>query len=150
MVCDFCGKEYGHGQGFHGARYKAKHFCSQDCYEKFVNMKSAPKPPVNFKPEPKTDRRKFTDYIQDWTNDKANWPWLMKQAKDIQQEFELDWKTMYQVLKYCREYEDIDWNMEYGLYQFFPKYIKPMQDFTKAILQAKAMELIDDEVQYVP
>lgn len=113
-------------------------------------MKSAPKPPVNFKPQYGSDRRKFTDYIQAWTDDKANWQWVMKQAKDIQEQYELDWKTMYQVLKYCKEYEMLNWNMEYGLYQFFPKYIKPMKDFTETIFKFKNEEYLEDEYYIVP
>lgn len=149
MICDVCNKEYNRGQGFHGSKYKSIHFCSQECYDKFVKIKIAPKPPINYKPAKGTDRRKFTDYIQEWTDDKVNWQWIMKQAKDIQEEYEIDWKIMYHVLKYCREYEDIDWNMEYGLYQFFPKYIKPMQDFSNAIIAFKTMQFTEDETQVI-
>lgn len=149
MTCTVCGKEYGKGKGFHGAKYKSIHFCCQDCYDRFVKMKNAPKPPVNYKPVQGTDRRKFTDYVQEWTNDKVNWQWIMKQAKDIQEEYELNWKQMYHVLKYCKEYEDMDWNIEYGLYQFFPKYIKPTEDFANAILATKSMQFVEDEIQII-
>lgn len=141
MKCDWCGTEYGKGEGFHGVKYKSGHFCSQDCYESYVKMKSTPKPPVNFKPEVGTERRKFTDYIQDWIGD-ANWAWLMKQAKDIQDEYELNWKDMYLTLKYCKEYEEVEWNKQYGLYQFFPRYIQPMRDF---ISEAKAFKEISED-----
>lgn len=149
MKCEVCGTEYGKGEGFHGTKYKAVHFCCQDCYDRFIKMKSAPKPTINYKPQKGSDRRKFTDYVQMLTENKANWQWLMKQAKDIQDEYEIDWQTMYRTLKYAHEYEDAEWKMEYGLYQFFPKYIKPMQEFTEAIMSAKQIENTEDEINYV-
>lgn len=149
MKCDTCGKEYGRGQGFHGAKYKQFHFCSQDCYEKYCKIKNAPKPPTNFKPEKGSDRRKFTDYIQEWTNNQVNWQWLMKQAKDISEEYELNWYEMYMVLKYCKTYEELDWNLEYGLYQFFPKYIEPMRIFLNNIQNLKQISLEEEETYIV-
>lgn len=147
--CDVCGTEYERGKGFHGAKYKQAHLCSQDCYERYLKLKSTPKPPANFKSVKGTERRVLTDYIQDWTNDMVNWAWVMKQAKDIQEEYELTTMEMYGVLKYCKEYEGLDWNMEYGLYQFFPRYIKPMREFTKKIKQMKNTELKEDEIKYI-
>lgn len=133
MTCDVCGIEIPKGQRYQGNKYKSLHFCSENCWKRYCAIKTKPKAVVNFKPEHGSDRRTFTDYIQDWTNDNVNWPFIMKQAKDIQEEYELDWHTMYMVLKYCRVYEGLEWNLEYGLYQFFPKYIKPTEDFRETI-----------------
>lgn len=149
ITCICCGKKFIKGTNYKGEKYKNLKFCSKDCYDKFIKMKSAPKSPVNYKPEKGSERRKFTDYIQSWVGN-INWAYIMKQAKDIQEEYKLDWTTMYKVLKYCREYEELEWNLEYGLYQFFPKYIKLMQDFSQAILQNKNNDFIEeDEIIYI-
>lgn len=139
MKCAVCGKEYNKGEGFKGGKYKSLHFCSQDCFERYCKIKSAPKPPVNYKPQPNTDRRKYTDYIQDWTGDNVNWAYIMKQSKDIQEEYELNFHDMFLVLKYCREYEQLEWNYDWGLYQFFPKYILYMRNFQKSLKENKEL-----------
>lgn len=148
MKCCICDKEIARGKKFQGTRYQNYNFCSEACYEKFIKLKSAPKPKANYKPQKGSPRRKFTDYIQEWTNDMVNWQWIMKQAKDIQEEYELDWPEMYYVLKYCREYEMLEWDLEWGLYQFFPKYIEPTQEFIDTINQAKALAKEDLEDEY--
>lgn len=148
MNCCVCGKEIPKGARFQAPKYKSYHFCCEECYERFVKLKSAPKPKVNYIPQRGTERRKFTDYIQEWTNDTANWQWLMKQAKDIQEEYELNWQEMYLVLKYCREYEGVEWLPEFGLYQFFPRYIEPTRNFIRAVNSVKALAQEDLEDEY--
>ena len=149
MTCDVCSKEILRGQRYQGNKYKSLHFCSEDCFKKYCSIKSKPKAVVNFKPEKGTSRRKFTDYIQDWTDDKINWPMAMKQAKDIQEEYELSWHDMLMVLKYAREYDNYVWDLNYGLYQVFPKYIEPTQDFVNAINKAKNTEIPEEETYVV-
>ena len=72
MKCCICDKEIARGKKFQGTRYQNYNFCSEACYEKFIKLKSAPKPKVNYKPQKGSPRRKFTDYIQEWTNDMVN------------------------------------------------------------------------------
>lgn len=105
----------------------------------------------NYKPKKGTDRRKVTDYIQDWWPWEPNWPWLMKQLKDVMDDNNLEYNDVYLVLKYCREYEGLELNPEFGLYQFFPKYIEPTQEFIDTINQAKALaeEDLEDEYEVV-
>ncbi len=146
MTCDVCYKEIPRGQRYQGNKYKSLHFCSEDCFKKYCSIKSKPKPLVNFKPEKGTDRRKFSDYIQEWTNDRANWPLIMKQAKDIQEEYELDWYEMYLVCKYARVYEGVEWDFNYGLGQIFPRYIKPCMEFREAINHAKSVEIPNEQI----
>lgn len=145
MNCDVCGKEILRGQRYQGDKYKSLHFCSEECFKRYCKLKSKPKPLVNFKPEQGSDRRKFTDFIQEWTNDTANWPFLMKQAKDIQEEYDLDWNEMYLVCKYAKVYEGVEWDYQYGLGQIFPKYIKPCQDFRESIRQAKEQNVPEEQ-----
>ena len=116
MTCDVCGKEIPRGQRYQGNKYKSLHFCCEDCFKRYTKLKTKPKPIINYKPEKGTDRRKFTDFIQEWTDDKANWPYLMKQAKDIQEEYDLDWHTMYLVCKYAKNYENS--NTDYFTWSF--------------------------------
>lgn len=146
MKCCVCDKEILRGQKFQSPKYKSYYFCSENCYEKFIRLKSAPKPPINFKPLPNTNRRKFSDYIQEWTNDWANWPLVMKQAKDIQEEYELDWYEMYLVCKYARVYEGVEWDFNYGLGQIFPRYIKPCMEFRETINRAKSVEIPNEQI----
>lgn len=149
MNCDVCSKEIPRGKRYQGNKYKSLHFCSEDCWKKYCAIKSKPKAVVNFKPEKGTSRRKFTDYIQDWTDDKVNWPSIMKQAKDIQEEYELDWNEMYLVCKYAKLYEGHVWDLKYGLGQIFPKYIKPAKDFVNAINKIKNTEIPEEETYVV-
>lgn len=94
-------------------------------------------------------QRMFTDYIQDWVGD-VNWAWIIRQAKAIKKEYAIDFNFMRMVLKYCKEYEELDWDLEYGLYQFFPRYIKPTQEFCEQITRMKKMDFdCEDEVYIV-
>ena len=149
MNCDVCSKEIPRGKRYQGNKYKSLHFCSEDCWKKYCAIKSKPKAVVNFKPEKGTSRRKFTDYIQDWTDDNVNWPAIAKQAKDIQEEYELDWNEMYLVCKYAKLYEGHVWDLKYGLGQIFPKYIKPAKDFVNAINKIKNAEIPEEETYVV-
>lgn len=145
MTCDVCGKEIQRGKRYQGNKYKSLHFCSEECFKRYSKLKSKPKPRVNYKPEKGTDRRKFTDFIQEWTDDKANWPYIMKQAKDIQEEYDLDWHSMYLICKYAKIYESVEWDFKYGLGQIFPKYIQPCLSFIKDIQNAKNIEIPKQE-----
>ena len=137
--CSYCGADIPKGQSYCGNKYTSLRFCSEEHFTQYVKIKTKPKPPVNFKPQQGTDRRKFTDYIQEWCETEPRWEWLMKQAKDIQEEYGLDWEEMYLVLKYCRVYEGVEWDMQWGLYQFFPKYIQPMREFKQQCQEAREM-----------
>ena len=146
MTCILCGVEIPRGKRYQGDKYKNLHFCSEDCFKRYCKIKSAPKPLINFKPEKGTDRRQFTDYIQEWTNDEVNWQWIMKQAKDIQEEYDIDWHEMYLVCKYARVYEGVEWDFNYGLGQIFPRYIQPCTEFREAIQKAKSVEIPNEQI----
>ena len=70
----------------------------------------------------------------------------MKQAKDIQEEYEIDWYEMYLVCKYAHVYEGVEWDYHYGLGQIFPRYIQPCREFREAIQKAKLVEIPTDDV----
>lgn len=152
MKCKVCNKEIGHGQRYKTETLTSVYFCSKECYENYLarpKTKPKTKPKTDYKPKPGSQRRRFTDYLQDWTDDRINWPMAMKQAKDIQEEYELSWHDMLMVLKYAREYDNYTWDLNYGLYQVFPKYIKPTQDFVDSINKNKNTEVPEEETYVV-
>lgn len=163
MICSICGKEY--EKGYKGPRFQNEKFCSEECYLQRKPKRgpgSLPKPrtlthtklsteelKAVYKPDKGSMRRKLTDYIQDWWPWEPNWQWITKQIKDICDEYELTYEDMYYVLKYCKEFEDVELNPEYGLYQFFPRYIEPTQSFRKSVVEAKQKaQEIDMEETY--
>lgn len=147
MVCVMCAKEIERGKGFKSPRYKAEHFCCEDCYNRFVKMKSMPRPPINYKPAPESSRRKLTDLLQIIYGDDANWGWLSNQIKDIEQEFGISDDELRLTIKYALEYELYEPELEFGLRQFI-KFITPSQIFAKTIINNReiASNLSDDEV----
>lgn len=149
MKCAICSKEIPRGKRYQGDKYKSVHLCSEECFKKYCEIKTKPKPLVNFKPEKGSNRRIFTDYIQEWTDNKVNWSWLMKQAKDIQEEYDIDWYSMYLVCKYARKYEEVEWDNQYGLGQIFPRYIEPCQEFMNKIKENKNIQIEDDKINVI-
>ena len=141
-ICKVCGKEIPYGKSYKGEHFKNEKFCSAECYTERLNASTklnppAQKPKINYKPPKKSDRRKVTDYIQDWWPYEPNWAFLMTQLKAIMDEYELSYIDVLLILKYCREYEQIELDPTYGLYQFFPKYIEPTRQFIEDIDNAK-------------
>lgn len=147
MNCIMCNTEIPKGKRFQSPRYKAEHFCSEDCYNRFVKMKSAPRPPINYKPAQGSERRKLTDLIQELYGEGANWAWLTSQIKDLKEEFDLTDNDLRLTIKYAIEYEGYEPELAYGLRQFI-KFITPAQEFAKTINYNReiAQDLEDDDV----
>lgn len=138
MKCTCCDKEYKRGRGYKGEHYANLHFCSEECYNKYCSSRN----------EENQSRKLLTDFIQDWTQDMVNWQLIMKQVKEVQNEYNLKYRDIYQILKYCRYYEELDWNLEYGLRQFInPKYIDATLTFATALNANKKVVL--DEPTYL-
>ncbi len=91
------------------------------------------------------DRRKVTDLIQSMWGEDANWKLLTAQLRNIMKEYKLTHKDVYYVLKYCKDYEQVVIDEEYGLYQLFPKYIDIVTRFREKLTQNKvqAQEIKD-------
>lgn len=83
------------------------------------------------------DRLKVTDLIQEMWGEDANWKLLTAQLKNIMKEYELTHKDVYYVLKYCKDYEQVVIDDEYGLYQLFPRYIQATEEFRAKLAEAK-------------
>lgn len=85
----------------------------------------------------KKDRRKVTDLIQSMWGEDANWKLLTAQLKNIMKEYNLTHRDVYYILKYCKDYEQVVIDGDYGLYQLFPKYIDATQMFRAKLTEAK-------------
>lgn len=85
----------------------------------------------------KKDRLKVTDLIQSMWGEEANWRLLTAQLKSIMKEYDLTHKDVYYILKYCKDYEQVVIDGEYGLYQLFPKYIQITEDFRIKLAEAR-------------
>lgn len=140
-TCKICGAEIPRGKAYKGDRFKNERFCSEACYQvRCSNAQRTPKGQANPKPktvQPPSDRRKVTDLIQSMWGEDANWKLLTAQLKNIMKEYDLTHKDVYYILKYCRDYEQVVINGEYGLYQLFPRYIDATQKFRAKLAEAK-------------
>lgn len=85
----------------------------------------------------KVDRCKVTDLIQSMWGEDANWKLLTAQLKNIMKEYDLTHKDVYYILKYCKDYEQVVIDGDYGLYQLFPKYIDATQIFRDKLAKTK-------------
>ena len=85
----------------------------------------------------KKDRRKVTDLIQEIWGESANWKLLTAQLKNIMHDYKLDYKDVYYVLKYSVCYEQVVVDKEFGLGQFFPRFIEPTEKFRQKLAEAK-------------
>ena len=104
-ICKVCGKEIPYGKSYKGEHFKNEKFCSAECYTERLNASTrlhstTSKPKPNYKPPKKSDRRKVTDYLQDWWPYEPNWAFLMTQLKTIMDEYELSYVDVLLILKY--------------------------------------------------
>ena len=141
--CKQCQRDIERGKAYHGEKYKSYPFCSEECYKAFVENKSKPK-------QVDSSKRKLTDYINELWNGQVNWPFICKQIKNLCEDYGLDYKQLYMVLKYAVVYEDYVVDPQFGLLQFV-KFIQPSQEFANQILKNResAEDLPDEEIVYV-
>ena len=83
------------------------------------------------------DRRKVTALIPSMWGEDANWQLLTAQLTNTMNEYDLTPTAVYYILKYCKDYEQVVIDGEYGLYQLFPKYIDATQMFRAKLAEAK-------------
>lgn len=133
MVCEVCGAEYGVRQGFKGDRFKPVHFCSEECYNKFVEAKDT------------TPFMLLKDYINSIYPEPEliPWDWIIKQIKSIKKVYDIDEADIRLAIKYAVEFEDYQVDQNLGLGQFIPRYLQPSQEFADSIKESrkKAKEL---------
>lgn len=142
-VCCICEKIIKRGQRFKSPRYKNLSFCSEPCYNQYLASKQKPK-------TTSSSLDKLKSYINDLWQGQVNWPFMMRQIKNVKEEYNIDDKDIRLMLKYAIEYEGAKVNPEYGLLQFV-QYLQPSQEFAKDILRNRelAKNIEDDEVEWV-
>lgn len=85
----------------------------------------------------KKDRKKVTDLMQSIWGENANWKLLTAQLKNIMKEYKLEYMDVYYILKYSVCYEQVAVDKEFGLGQFFPRFIEPTEKFRQKLAEAK-------------
>lgn len=141
--CYICGTEIPRGQRYKSPRYKSIPVCSEDCYNVLLEQKAN-----TTKAEPYPGYNKLTDYIKDkWGgSENVNWMLTHKQIKHLVEKQAMSCNEIRMVLKYAIEIEGECVDVEYGLGQFFPKYIDPCMKFVEQINRAKELaESMEDE-----
>ena len=141
-VCCICEKIIKRGQRFKWPRYKNLSFCSESCYNQYLASKQQPKPSSSLD--------KLKAYINDLWQGEVNWPFMMRQIKNLKEECGVSDNDIRMMLKYAVEYEDVKVDLDYGLLQFI-QYLQPSQEFAEEIRknQALAESMEDDEVEWV-
>ena len=141
--CYICGTEIPRGQRFKSPRYKNLSFCSESCYNQYLASKKQPQTKSN-------SLDKLKAYINDLWQGQVNWPFMMRQIKNLKEEYNVNDMDIRLMLKYAVEYEGVKVNPEYGLLQFI-QYLQPAKEFAEDILRNKelAESMKDDEVEWV-
>ena len=140
--CYICGTEIPRGQRYKSPRYKNISFCSESCYNQYLASKQQPKPSSSLD--------KLKAYIIDLWQGEVNWPFMMRQIKNLKEECGVSDNDIRMMLKYSVEYEGVKVDLDYGLLQFI-QYLQPSQEFAEEIKknQALAESMEDDEVEMV-
>lgn len=141
--CYICQAEIPRGQRFKSPRYKNLSFCSEACYNQHLASKQQPKPKSS-------SLDKLKSYINDLWQGQVNWPFMMRQIKNLKEECGVSDNDIRMMLKYAIEYEGVKVDLDYGLLQFI-QYLQPSQEFAEEIRknQALAESMEDDEVEVV-
>ena len=142
MTCAVCNKEILRGQCYKSPRYKNYRFCSEECYNQFLAFKQQPKPSSSLD--------KLKTYINDLWQGEVNWPFMMRQIKNLKEECGVSDNDIRMMLKYAVEYEGAKADVDYGLLQFI-QYLQPSQEFAQEIRKNRALaeSMEDDEIEVV-
>ena len=140
--CIVCQSLIPRGQRFKSPRYKNLSFCSETCYNQYLASKQQPKSSSSLD--------KLKAYINDLWQGQVNWPFMMRQIKNLKEECGVSDNDIRMMLKYAVEYEGVKVDLDYGLLQFI-QYLQPSQEFAEEIRknQALAEGMEDDEVEVV-
>lgn len=141
-TCIVCQSLIPRGQRFKSPRYKNLAFCSEACYNQYLASKQQPKPPSSLD--------KLKAYINDLWQGEVNWPFMMRQIKNLKEECGMSDNDIRMMLKYAVEYEGVKVDLDYGLLQFI-QYLQPAKEFAEEIRknQTLAESMEDDVVEWV-
>ena len=140
--CVICNQSIPRGQRYKSPTHKSLSFCSEGCYNQYLASKQQPKPSSSLD--------KLKAYINDLWQGQVNWPFMMRQIKNLKEEYNVDDNGIRMMLKYAVEYEGVKVNPEYGLLQFI-QYLQPAKEFAEDILRNKelAESMEEDVVEWV-
>lgn len=138
--CVICKNEIQRGKRYKSPTHKSIYFCSEECYNKYLVSKNKLSSSLD----------KLKSYINYLWDEQVNWPYVMRQIKNLKEEYGVDDKDIRLMLKYAIEYEGVKVNPEYGLLQFI-QYLQPAKEFAEDILRNKelAESMEDDEIEWV-
>ena len=141
--CIVCQSPIPRGQRFKSPRYKNLPFCSETCYNQYLISKQQPKPKSS-------SLDKLKAYINNLWQGQVNWPFMMRQIKNLKEECGVSDNDIRMMLKYAVEYEGVKVDLDYGLLQFI-QYLQPSQEFAEEIRknQELAESMEDDEIEVV-
>lgn len=140
--CVICNQSIPRGQRYKSPTHKSLSFCSESCYNQYLASKQQPKLSSSLD--------KLKSYINDLWQGEVNWPFMMRQIKNLKEEYGVSDNDIRMMLKYAVEYEGVKVDLDYGLLQFI-QYLQPSQEFAQEIRknQALAENMEDDEVEVV-
>lgn len=128
MNCVQCSNTIPRGTRFKTEQYKTLCFCSEECFNKYVEQKK--KPP---KKEEMPYLRQLTDYIKAVYPYEPNWAAVVKQIKSITKEYGIGCKEILLTIKYAVEYEHYTVDGNYLLGQFIPRFLDEAMNFLQEI-----------------
>lgn len=105
--CRYCGTNIDSAMAY--SVTKGQYYCNKECYDnkQRIKLNEGKSTKIRYKPIEGTDRREFTDTIQNlfvqagWNKNKINWSMLMSQASNILKQHE---KWSYATLTYILWY----------------------------------------------
>lgn len=145
--CVVCGNQVKRGERYVGEKFKTEKFCSESCYNKYLELKSLQ--PSNEKYPGWT---KLLDYInQLYPPDSINWPVMTKQIVKIIKDYGLTCDNILNIIRYAIVYEKYTIDNHYYLGQFIPKYIEPYRNFVQAVKQSRidSKFIREEEVYFI-
>lgn len=135
--CIVCQSPIPRGKRFKSPRYKNLSFCSESCYNQYLASKQQPKPSSSLD--------KLKAYINDLWQGEVNWPFMMRQIKNLKEECGVSDNDIRMMLKYAIEYEGVKVDLDYGLLQFI-QYLQPSQEFAQEIRKNQVLaESMEEE-----
>lgn len=147
MMCVVCNKTIQRGHRFVGSKYKNLKFCCEECYNQYCSSKKKKTKNTN---EKYLGWKKLIAYINTiYPDNYLNWPMITKQIKSIMEEYNIDCDTIRKTIRYAIEYEQYRLNPEWGLGQFFPRFLQPMLNFVERIKLNKSKAQNLKEINYV-
>lgn len=148
-TCKVCGTEIDKDEKYIGEKYKNFSFCSEECYNQYVEDRKANiKHCANLREQNKQDYRKFTDVLNYiYPTEHQNWANFQVQAKKIIDDYGLDYKQMKNIIVFAIKYDNHEFNPLFGLGQFFPRYIEGYNKFVRDVkeIMAEAEEMDNEE-----